>query len=205
MDLEFLASLGWREALVAVVALLALYILYAFLRINRLHREAQHEAGVSPELAQEGLRSYAAVQDPVALDNSIEPPTQAMPQAQESPFSSPERTFPWNEPPDNAEHSALQKIVMLEQEVAQLRRELGALRSEIQTLREERRLEASQTQAVPPSSPFYGEAMQLAAQGRESSDISTRCGISRAEADLVVALVKNKTRASDQTLPGAMT
>ena len=198
MDLEFLAGLGWREALVAIVALLALYILYAFLRINRLHRGAQHETSVSPEVAREGLRSYAAIQEPASSDASIELPAHEPPPAPEPAFPSSERTFPWNEPPDKApEHSTLPRIVVLEQELAQLRRELGALRSEIQALREEQRLELSQAQAPQNTSPFYSKAMQLAVQGRDSADISIRCGISRAEADLVVALVKNKERAPD--------
>jgi hypothetical protein len=37
----------------------------------------------------------------------------------------------------------------------------------------------------------------LATQGREAADISVLCGISRAEAELVVALARNDSQAFD--------
>jgi hypothetical protein len=39
--------------------------------------------------------------------------------------------------------------------------------------------------------------MQLAMQGRDAADISVVCGISRAEAELLVALAKDTGRALD--------
>jgi hypothetical protein len=39
--------------------------------------------------------------------------------------------------------------------------------------------------------------MQLATQGRDAADISVLCGISRAEAELLVALAKDAGRAPD--------
>ena len=201
MDLEFLANLGWREALVAIVALLALYILYIFLRINHLHRETRPEPqDVTPEAVRDAVRSYSAVQASEASERLAEIPVT---ETFESPMPEPslpsrERLFPWNEPPDiPSDPLNLSKIEVLEQELAQLRRELGVLRSEIQTLRETPQREPDEAPTAQTTSPFYSEAMQLAVQGRDSSDISVLCGISRAEADLVVALVRNKERAPD--------
>ena len=66
----------------------------------------------------------------------------------------------------------------------------------MQALREEQRREINKVEVTQNASPFYSDAMQLATQGREAADISVLCGISRAEADLVVALARNK----DQTI-----
>lgn len=197
MDLEFLGTLGWREALVAIVALLTLYILYILLRINRLRREVPPGHDITSEAAGGAVRAYSVVQESEAQAHAVDIST-AGHQASLTPgpaFPTEEQTFPWNEPPRTSSGLLSQpRIEVLEQELAQLRRELGALRSEIQTLRDVQRREPDDAQAAPNPSPFYSEAMRLAVQGREPSDISVLCGISRAEADLVVALVRNKAQ-----------
>ena len=112
------------------------------------------------------------------------------------------RDFAWNEPP--SENPQRYRIDLLEQDMAQLRREIGRLRAEaqtlrveVQTLREEQQREMSRVHEVQNVSPFYSDAMQLATQGREAGDISLLCGISRAEAELVVALARNNGQAID--------
>ena len=50
-------------------------------------------------------------------------------------------------------------------------------------------------QDAQSASPFYSEAMQMAMQGQEAADISVLCGISRGEAELVVALARNSGEA----------
>ena len=40
--------------------------------------------------------------------------------------------------------------------------------------------------------PQYSDAMQMALQHHDAATISQQCGISRAEAELVVALVRNR-------------
>jgi hypothetical protein len=174
MDFKFLASLSWREMLLAAIVLLAIYILFTFLRINRLKRETQAAQELSPGAFQdtaeqevESTRDDAVVQISVAAE----------------------------------EHSRVlelrRKVDVLEQELAQLRREIGGLRVEVQTLREEQRREISKVKITQSASPFYSDAMHLATQGREAADISVLCGISRAEAELVVALTRNDGQALD--------
>ncbi len=68
-------------------------------------------------------------------------------------------------------------------EVDALRAELAALRGRVEAL--ERQLEAREEEA--PLSP-YAQATQLARQGLSASDLCERCGISRGEAELIVAL-----------------
>ncbi len=188
MDLDVLAYLSWREVLVAVVVLLVLYILFSFLRISRLKNEKLRVQEVSLHAAQSAAAAYAAVQEPAASDadrtfasEPLKPPkTEA---------------FPWNEPP--ADPPGLHKIETLEQDVAQLRREIGGLRAEVQALRDEQRRELTKVQVAQNASPFYSEAMQLAMQGQEAADISLLCGISRGEAELVVALARNRDQTPD--------
>lgn len=192
MDFEFLAYLGWREALVAIVVLLVLYILFTFLRISRLRNETRRAQEMSPGAMRNAMQSYAAVQEPEA------PPVPPDGGVQAAPADIPAPTrgaaFAWNEPP--SENPERHRIEVLEQDLAQLRREVGGLRAEVQALREEQRREINKVEVTQNASPFYSDAMQLATQGREAADISVLCGISRAEADLVVALARNK----DQTL-----
>lgn len=74
----------------------------------------------------------------------------------------------------------------LEGEVRQLRDQLVESRNEIQRMREEmQRLSAAQK-----VSPLYNEAMALAVRGVDAAGVAGRCGISIAEAELVVALSK---------------
>ena len=189
MDPDFLAYLGWREALIAVVALLVVYILIAFLRISRLKNSAAQAQTPAPHAAPAAVAAYVAVQE---VENPSARPvaeTPAEPALPEEPRER-ERAFAWNEPPEVSIDA--RRVEMLEQEVAQLRRELGGLRAEVQAFRDEQRRELSRVQVAQNTSPFYSDAMQLALQGQDAAGISQLCGISRAEADLVVALARNQ-------------
>lgn len=95
-------------------------------------------------------------------------------------------------------------LFAFELELQRLRRELGALRAaldvqqqEIGALHDEvRRQGEAQTSAAPvaaaplesSASPEYSEALVLARRGLSVEEISARCGITRAEAELVVSL-----------------
>ena len=176
---ETLARLSWREALIAIIAVLAVYLVVVFLRMWRLKRAQTVNRPLEPLAAQAAVAAYAAEQEPVlppeALVESAEP-------------AAPE--FPWNEPPP--EIPGQQMIDALERHVYQLRGEVDALRAELLEVREEMRRETSQAQATHNVSPLYSDAMQMAMQGHDATDISQHCGIARAEAELVVALVRNR-------------
>ncbi len=188
MDFDVLAYLSWREVLVAVVVLLVLYILFAFLRISRLKNEKLRVQEVSLHAAQSAAAAYAAVQEPVAPDSIRDI-------VNESPMAPRMEAFPWNEPP--ADHPVDHQVETLQQDVAQLRREIGSLRVEVQALRDEQRREMTKVQVVQNASPFYSEAMQMAMQGQDAAEISVLCGISRGEAELVVALARNRDQPLD--------
>ena len=183
MDFDFLANLSWREALIAIVALLAAYVVVVFVRLHRI-KQGKPDLSVPEQLAaRSALAAYAAEQQPA-------PPEVAPATAPELLSAPSEFAFPWNEPPEEVQ--AQQRIDALEREQTQLRKEVGSLRAEVLVLREE--LQRNQVQlAQNVVSPLYSDAMQMAMQGYDAVSISEHCGIARAEADLVVALVRNRS------------
>ncbi|MBL0168017.1 MAG: DUF2802 domain-containing protein [Propionivibrio sp.] len=191
MDFEALGNLNWREALIAIIALLVLYLVLAFLRIRRLKHEPEVDDVAVPLAAHPALAAYVAekaplIPDPPSPSNSpTDSPT--LPEALAAPS---EISFPWNEPPP--EVPGQQLIEALERELAQLRKEVGGLRAEMQLLREAQRRELAHSQVAQNASPLYNDAMQMAMQGIDAASIAQHCGISRAEAELVVALVRNR-------------
>jgi len=82
----------------------------------------------------------------------------------------------------------------LEQEIDQLRDEVDAIRGELAALRNDMLQELAHLRASQTVSPIYGDAMQMAAAGYDPAAIAERCGIARAEAELVVALAKSQER-----------
>lgn len=202
MDFDFPINLSLREALIALVALLALYVIVAFWRIHRLKLRKAAEVKPSPVASQSAVAAYAAVQEPAlnAEPEAVEPDRR-----EPEPLAAPsEAAFPWNEPPGaTALH---RQVSSLENEVAQLRKEVGGLRAEVLLLREEQRrlmevAEVAAADVLPEEeivevtsnvSPIYNDAMQYALQGHDAATISQNYGISRAEAELVVALVRNR-------------
>jgi hypothetical protein len=181
MDFDVLANLRWREALIVIVVLLAVYVVVVFWRLHRLKQAKLEIATHEPLAVKSAISAYAAEQDPEPKITVKEPELLSAPS---------ETAFPWNEPPEDVQGQ--QRIDALEREVGQLRKEVGGLRAEVLILREEQRREQVQSQAAQHVAPMYSDAMQLAVQGHDAASISLHCGIARAEAELVVALVRNR-------------
>jgi hypothetical protein len=75
------------------------------------------------------------------------------------------------------------------------RERLDALAAEVASLREQLSVVATDLSAVrraPQSSGQYREAVEMAEQGLDAAAVADRCGISRAEADLIVALYRSR-------------
>jgi hypothetical protein len=69
----------------------------------------------------------------------------------------------------------------------ELTREVGELRKQVARLQGEvERLQAAPAPSVSP----YNLAIQMARQGSNASDVASGCGISRGEAELIVALYR---------------
>ncbi|MDR2188441.1 MAG: DUF2802 domain-containing protein [Azonexus sp.] len=162
--------IGMREGVIVLIALVAVYIVVVVLRMFGLSRRPAR-----PEL----------------------PPL--------PPVSQPPPDAPSVEMlKEQALRAATEEFERqrLEQSVFQLRDEVDALRGELAALREDMQQELTQMQTQMQThlqtaqtvSPIYGEAVQMAAAGYDPAIIAERCGIARAEADLVVALAKNQER-----------
>lgn len=186
MRFDALNNWGWREGLMIIIAFLLLYVVVVFFRMRRLKNKKAAEAISGALAAQSAVAAYAAVQDPVR-ESAVEPVLASSPEPLAAPS---EAAFPWNEPPP--EIPGQQKIEALERQVVQLRKELGVLRAELVLMREMQQREMVQESVVQNVSPLYSDAMEIAMQGHDAATISQHCGISRAEAELVVALVRNR-------------
>ena len=195
MNLDLLSNLGWREALMALVVLLVLYVFVVFLRIRRLKRKLSSPQAPDTMAARSAVAAYAAVQNPDSAVSS-EPSVPLSGHEQGPiPLAEPSNSaFPWNEPPGDLPEQ--RRLAALEREIGQLRSEVGSLRTEVYVLKEELKeslaREQTQAQVAQNVSPLYSDAMQMAIQGHDAVTISQHCGISRAEAELVVALVRNQ-------------
>ena len=205
MDFDLLGSLGWREGLIAVIVLLVAYIILLYLRMRRLQRGVITSPPLAAQAAQ-AAAAYAAVQesasaqgaaaaavDPVVTVAAPPPSGSASVAAPDAPAgaepASPE--FAWNEPPAGMPGQAW--IDSLQREVYQLRCEVDELRTEVLAAREDFRQQSRQsTGSAPAAAPLYNDAMQMAIQGHDATTIAHHCGIARAEADLVVALARNR-------------
>jgi len=217
MDIEQLSSLGWREGLIAIIALLLLYIIVLFVRMRRLRRDLQATMLLGKdkvvEVADAAAGQYAPTAGPaaavaatvapaataaasgelqvaVADAASLAAPVGGLPAASAVALPD-EPDFAWNEPPPEIPGQAL--IDALQRDVYQLRDELDELRSDLLAAREDiRRMLAQAAEPVAATAPLYKDAMQLATQGHDAATIARHCAIARAEADLIVALARNR-------------
>lgn len=160
-------TLGLREGVIVLITLVAVYIVFVLLRMIRLHK------GAAPLRAQLDL--------PTARQDMLAP-------SETEPATDPG----WEKTTVGLADDMLRQG--LEQEVAQLRDEVDAIRGELAALRQDMLQELAHLQAAQAVSPIYGDAMQMAAAGYDPAMIAERCGIARAEAELVVALAKSQER-----------
>lgn len=155
-------TLGLREGVIALIVLVGGYMLFVLLRMRHLRA------------------SSAKAREPASRPG---PQPEAQPAAEAGEDD-------WEAPPQGLAAELLR--TGLEQELEQLRDEVDAMRGELAALREDMLHELAQMRASQTVSPIYGDAMQMAAAGYDPAAIAERCGIARAEAELVVALSKNQ-------------
>lgn len=174
MDLGGL-TIGVREGVIVLITLVVAYIVIVLWRMLALRRRASLAA--TELVAPQPVPSPAVSSDPVAppAPEPLRPPPQA-----DSRDARPQRS---------SEQFERQR---LEQEVFQLRDEVDTLRGELAALRQDMLREFAHLQAAQAVSPIYGDAMQMAVAGYDPAVIAERCGIARAEAELVVALAKSQ-------------
>lgn len=166
-------TFGVREGVIVLITLVAAYIVVVLARMFALRR--RHASPPSaPSVVSPPSVEPEPVTTPMATCTAEEPPPAVVREARPS-----RRT-------DELERQRL------EQEVFQLRDEVDTLRGELAALRQDMQRELAHLQATQAVSPIYGDAMQMAVAGYDPAAIAERCGIARAEAELVVALAKSQ-------------
>lgn len=75
------------------------------------------------------------------------------------------------------------------EEIQRLQQELCALRDRVADMQRA----MDDLRANRPSETPYGKAIHLAQQGADSGEVAASCGISRAEAELIVALYRTNS------------
>lgn len=160
-------TFGLREGVIGLIALVAAYMLFVLLRMLLLrNRQAVSEKAVPAASSEESTPKQAGrLAD--ADDN-------------------------WAHASEELAGDTLRSG--LEQELAQMRDEVDSIRGELAALRADMHQELAHLRASQTVSPIYGDAMQMAVSGYDPAAIAERCGIARAEAELVVALAKSQER-----------
>ncbi|MBU3698052.1 DUF2802 domain-containing protein [Dechloromonas sp.] len=188
-------SIGVREGVLGLIALVALYIIVVLARMILLRRQPNTPAApevpsptpVTPErLAPVVTPELVADDDTPVLAVPVEPPDEI-----ETPIP-PALANAWEAAAASVADENVRQT--LAQEVVQLRDEVDAIRGELAALREDMQHELAHLRAAQSMSPIYGDAMQLAVAGYDPALIAERCGIARAEAELVVALAKSQAQ-----------
>ena len=162
---------GLREGLIGLIVLVALYMAFMLWRMRTLRRRKAQKA--APPMPQPLSAEDPPPVVPGYADHALEAaPDDAWAAAELAAASVPGAS--------------------LDDDVRLLREEVEILRGELAALREDMQQELGHLRATQSVSPIYGDAMQMAAAGYEAAMIAERCGIARAEAELVVALSKSR-------------
>lgn len=189
-----------REALWLLAALLAAYAAFEFLRALRLPREGATRASVATPSGTVGEGPVAAAADDRKRDEDddflayapLPSPAAASAPASLAPDApAPGASAALAEAAAAArfelelENSRLRQALQAQRDLVALQQtEIDRLVEDITALRDELDNQVSSV----ASSPEYSEAMVLAAQGLNAEMIAERCGITLAEAELVLAL-----------------
>jgi hypothetical protein len=87
------------------------------------------------------------------------------------------------------------RVQTMAKELENMRGEVKELKKNLSSLQNQWQEEINQVQISQNTAPIYSDAMHLASQGLNASDIAERCDIPLGEATLVVALAGKKRRA----------
>ena len=170
-------TLGLREGVIVLITLVAIYMLFVLLRMRHLRQKPAPLA----------TPSTARPVDPADEVPTLGDVNQTLDALTENEIESNDA---WQRASSDLAEETLRQG--LEQEVAQLRDEVEAIRGELAALREDLQQEVAHLHSAQSVSPIYGDAMQMAVAGYDPVMIADRCGIARAEAELVVALAKSQ-------------
>lgn len=193
-----------REALWSLALVLAAYAAFEFLRALRLPREVPAKAALVPASVAGAQAAAAAAVDEDDDDFLAYAPLPSATVTPSVPGSAPPQSMPDGRGADAAsaadaeaarrfelelENSRLRQALQAQRDLVALQQsEIDRLVEDVSALRDELDAQASGV----ASSPEYSEAMVLAGQGLNAEMIAERCGITLAEAELVLAIGRNE-------------
>jgi len=160
-----------RYAIICAVAVIAVYMLVSLLRLSQIRRRKPSIPAIERALKFDADGIYTLRRGADAKETEDAPPASGWP-AQEA------------ESTDASEISQFGEQLFrssVEAELERMRGEVSGLKDTIAQLKAARRV-----------SPQYNEAMVLAQRGMDKQNIAEECGISIGEAELVLALSRNK-------------
>jgi len=160
-----------RYAIISTVAVIAVYMLVLLLRLSQVKRPKPGIPVIEKALKFDADGIYTLRRGPAAKVEDDPQPTGRWP-AEEPESEDPSRTSQFGEQLFRTS---------IEAELQQMRSEVAGLKETIAQLKAARRV-----------SPQYNEAMSLAQRGMDKQIIADECGISIGEAELVLALSRNK-------------
>jgi Protein of unknown function (DUF2802) len=163
-------TLGLREIVIGLIVLVALYMALVVWRMRGLQDSADGHVDKPEPVIDLLVDDLPEPDEP--LPERLREPLQAVPPVTSS--------------------VDVARLTGLEQDALLLRDEVDALRAELAALRADIQRELAVLRAAQTISPVYGDAMQLAISGYDADRIAERCGIARAEAELVVALARSR-------------
>ncbi|MBI5785447.1 MAG: DUF2802 domain-containing protein [Rhodocyclales bacterium] len=190
------SGIGWRELVMLAAALAGVYLVVALLALARLGRRPARQANVEP-----------------STPDDLGPPFKAPPPGQvwDHPFLTPVRLPDEAAPvptevdlvmdgisaaasgvPATSPFAATLAATEMEAELRQLRAEIEQLRQELAEVKLARRI-----------SPLYADAAALAHRGFDARGVAEECGISVAEAELVLAMSKDEKNFDSEVGDGA--
>ncbi|MDR0672085.1 MAG: DUF2802 domain-containing protein [Zoogloeaceae bacterium] len=194
--------LGWREILLALILLIVAYMLLLIWRMRRIGRLHARIETMRLEPKSPGFTEPSGEKS-LPGNNEHAEEREDMSPIYERPRNRLRQPAPPEEALATPDVSFAQRTFMagVEREMAQLREEMDALRGAFSALRSDNgewrnavEQEMHKLKMAQNAAPLYNDAMQMALLGHDAVTISERCGIARAEADLVVALIKRKEK-----------
>lgn len=157
-----------RYAIICAVAVIAVYLLVSLLRLSQIRRRKPSVPAIERALKFDADGIYTLRRDAPGKPEAEAPPMGEWPADEQ-------------ETRDSRDFGDQLFRSTVEAELERMRSEVAGLKETIAQLKAARRV-----------SPQYNEAMSLAQRGMDKQTIADECGISIGEAELVLALSRNK-------------
>jgi hypothetical protein len=195
--IDAISGFGVRETLVVLVVLVAVYMLVVLLRMKSLKSASALRKPDELASARYDADLAQAIRRKDDLDRFFISPAAAQPSPPRQAEARPVSKYFADELADSPKATGVasfdqEKLTRLERELSSTREELDALRASFAEVRDELRAEVERLKAAQRVSPMYADSLQLAIAGASAEDIAARCGIARAEAELVISLARGR-------------